>query len=496
MKISALAAVVALSVFIPSMVLAQSLESGALLSIQSSDGTLRLGIYDSQIHSGVIKTSPCDTAETDAYVLQGGSPTGCDPGDAYETSQAQGAFEFAGTGYKFDVKTFYQVGGCNTAGTICANPDTGFLTVTNNSSSSFAGTITLSGTSTLGGPPYCAIGGAASDTWTSGLAAGASVTLALGTPNAENPNSSDSSNCGGFNAPQTQTLTAGATAIFPIGTDDYELAALDNLGGEQIAVLPIPVLQSTSNPGSTPLNTFNPGSLFSTFSCSPYGDFSEAGNPECTEFQLTCSGASDCETFLYTATTHYSFPPNFPGLGGPGFLKASGQSCPSTNFDKNIFEFYSQDTTHKGGGGGLSCFVAAYTTGAPPVVTASSFEGFEWPVSDTQLNPIIAGLPVPLSWDYDVPNLTVCPNASGTGCTPPWVYASSIQIACPHGSPVPPNPTPISVSRLLNFGQGENGLTEYFFFWLTQRHSKGCTSAVLTFDNGLSVVPAQFKYIF
>jgi hypothetical protein len=322
------------------------------------------------------------------------------------------------------------------------------------------------------------------------------VTLALGTPNAENPNNSDSSNCGGFNAPQTQTLTAGATAIFPIGTDDYELAAIDNAGGEQITVLPIPVLQSTSNPGSTPANTFNPGSLFSTFSCSPYGDFSEAGNPECTEFQLTCSGASDCETFLYTATTHYSFPPNFPGLGGPGFLKASGQSCPSTNFDKNIFEFYSQDTTHKGGGGGLSCFVAAYTTGAPPVVTASSFEGFEWPVSDTQLNPIIPGLPVPLSWDYDVPNLTVCPNASGTGCNPPWVYASSIQIACPNGPPVPPNPSPISVSRLLNFGKGEDGLTEYFFFWLTQRHSKGCTSAVLTFDNGLSVVPAQFKYIF
>jgi hypothetical protein len=493
MKISALAAVVALSLFIPTIALAQSLESGALLSIQSSDGTLRLGVYDSQIHSGVIKVSPCDTAETDAYVVQGGSPTGCDPGDTYETSQSPGTFKFVGTGYEFDVMTFYQFGGCNSSGNtgpiepICASPDSGFLTVTNNGSSSFNGTITLSGNSPLAGPPYCAPNGQASDSFTGTLAPGQSRTFGL---------APDSSNCGGYNAPQTQTLTAGETAIFPIGTDDYELAAVDNAGGEQITVLPIPVLQSTSNPGSTPANTFNPGSLFSTFSCSPYGDFSEAGNPECTEFQLTCSGASDCETFLYAATTHYSFPPNFPGLGGPGFLKASGQSCPSTNFDKNIFEFYSQDTTHKGGGGGLSCFVAAYTTGAPPVVTASSFEGFEWPVSDTQLNPIIAGFPVPLSWDYDVPNLTVCPNASGTGCNPPWVYASSIQIACPNGPPVPPNPSPISVTRLLNFGQGENGLTEYFFFWLTQRHSKGCTSAVLTFDNGLSVVPAQFKYIF
>jgi len=489
MKISALAAVVALSLFIPTIAFTQSLESGALLSIQSADGSLRLAVYDSQIHSGLgLSSSPCDNGVvTDAYVLQGGSPTGCDPGDTYETNQTPGMFEFAGTGYKFDLKTFYQFGGCNTSGTICASPDTGFLTVTNNGTSSFAGTITLSGNSPTAGPPYCAPGGMAIDSWTSGLAPGASVTLAL---------SPDSSNCGGYNAPQTQTLTAGATAIFPVGTDDYELAALDNLGGETIALLPIPVLQSNSNPGSTALNTFNPGSLFSTFSCSPYADFSEAGNPECTEFQLTCSGASDCESFLYSATTHYSFPPNFPGIGGPGFLKASGQNCPSTAFDKNIFVFYSQDTTHRGGGGGLSCFVAAFTPGAPPVQTASSFEGFEFPVSDTHLNYIISGWPVPLSWDYDVSNLTVCPNATGNGCTAPWVYPSSIQIACPGGSPIPPNPTPISVSRLLNFGQGENGLTEYFFFWNTVKHSKGCTSVVLTFDNGLSVVPAQFKYIF
>jgi hypothetical protein len=494
MKNPALAAVVALSLFIPTIAFAQSLESGPLLTIQSTDGSLRLAVYDSQIHSGTIQTSPCDSGLiTDAYVLQGGSPTGCDNGDSYETTQAPGVFKFAGTGYEFDVTTFYQLGGCNSSGNtgpiepICASPDSGFLTVTNNGSTSFTGTITLSGNSPVGGPPYCAPGGLASDSFTGTLTVGQSRTFGL---------APDSSNCGGYNAPQTQTLGAVATAVFPIGTDDYELTGVDNAGGEQITVLPIPVLQSSSNPGSNPSNTFNPGSLFSTFSCAPYGDLSEAGNPECTEFQLTCSGASDCDSFLYTATTHYSFPPGFPGIGGPGFLKASGQSCPSTSFDKNIFVFYTQDTTHRGGGGGLSCFVAAFTPGAPPVTTASSFEGFEWPVSDTQLNPIIGGLPVPLSWDYDVPNLTVCSNAGGTGCTAPWVYPSSIQIACPHGSSVPPNPTPISVSRLLNFGHGEEGLTEYFFFWNTVRHSKGCTSVVLTFDNGLSVVPAQFKYIF
>ncbi len=177
-------------------------------------------------------------------------------------------------------------------------------------------------------------------------------------------------------------------------------------------------------------------------------------------------------------------------------MKASGQSCPTSLFNENIFSFYSQDTTHQGGGGGLSCFVAAFTPGDQIVTTVKSFEGFEFPFSDTRLNYIIAGLPAPLSWDYQAPNLTVCNNAQGTGCNAPWVYPSSIQIACPGGKPVPPNPTPISVSRLLNFGQGEDGLTEYFFFWNTSRHANGCTSVVLTFDTGLSVVPAQFKYIF
>ena len=498
MKIPVLLAVVTLAVFIPTMVLAQSLQSGALLSIQSSDGSLNLGVYDSQIHSGISHSFPCDNGlVTDAYVLQGGSAVGCDPGDSDETSQAPGTFEFAGSGYKLDVLTFYQTGGCNTANTICANPDTGFVTVTNNGTSSFSGTISLSGNSSGMGAPYCATGGAALDTWTSGLAVGASVTLALGTPNAENPYNSDSSNCGGFNAPQTQTLAAGATAVFHVGTDDYELAGLDNAGGEQITLLPIPVLQSSSEPGSNASNTFNPGTMFPAFSCSPYGDFNQsAANLECVEFQLTCAGASDCEQFLYTATTHYSFPTGFPGIGGPGFLKASGQSCPTSLFNENIFSFYSQDTTHQGGGGGLSCFVAAFTPGDKVVTTVKSFEGFEFPFSDTRLNYIIAGLPAPLSWDYQAPNLTVCNNAQGTGCNAPWVYPSSIQIACPGGKPVPPNPTPISVSRLLNFGQGEDGLTEYFFFWNTSRHANGCTSVVLTFDTGLSVVPAQFKYIF
>jgi hypothetical protein len=499
MKFPTLAAAVILSVFTPVIGVAQSLQSGALLTIQKSDGSLNLAVYDSQIHSGTVRTSPCDTAETDAYVLQGGSPTGCDPGDTFETSQAQGTFDFAGTGYKFDITTFYTEaeGTCNSTGNtgpiepICASPDSGFLTVKNNGTSSFTGTITLSGNSPTAGVSYCPVGGMASDSFTGTLNPGDSRTFAL---------SPDSSNCGGFNAPQTQTLTAGGTAIFPVGTDDFELAPFNNTGGEQITLLPVPALQSVANPGSTGSNTFSPGAVFSTFDCSPYGDFSETGNHECVEFQLTCVGAADCEQFLYTATTHYSFPSDFPGLGGPAFLKASGQSCPSSLFDKNIFNFYSQDTTHSGGGSGLSCFVAAFTPNAPIVLSFTSFVGFESPVSDTHINVINAGKAVPLKWQQfiapNVPNtsLTFCSSSNPVAgsCTAPWVNLGTIAVTCPGGPPVHSAiETTISAgnSGLQNFGNGE-----YQFDWKTVKGSTGCVRVVATFDSGLVTYPATFQY--
>jgi hypothetical protein len=493
MKIPVLATVVALSIFVPTLVLAQSLESGALLSIQSADHSLNLAVYDSQIHSGMVRASPCDSGlMTDAYVLQGGSPTGCDNGDSYETSQAKGVFTFPNT--SFQVTTFYQFGGCNSSGNtgpiepICANPDSGFLTVTNNGASSFTGTITLSGNSPSAGGSYCPLGGAASDSFTGTLGPNQSRTFGL---------APDSSNCGGYNAPQTQTLAAGGTAIFPVGTDDYELAALDNAGGEQISLLPIPVLQLSTEPGSNPSNTFNPGTVFPTFSCAPYGDFNEsAANPECVEFKLTCTGATDCEQFLYTATTHYSFPTGFQGIGGPGFLKASGQPCPSSLFDKNIFSFYSQDTTHQGGGGGLSCFVAAFTPGDPIVASFSSFVGFELPISDTKINFINAGKAVPLVWQLffapntPITNLTFCSNQNGTNCSAPWVNLGTLPVTCPGGPPVHSETiSPTGNSGLQNFGNGS-----YQFNWQTVKGSTGCVKIVATFDTGLVVYPATFQF--
>jgi hypothetical protein len=56
-----------------------------------------LSVNDSNIHSGVPLISPCDGLLSDSYVLQGGSPTGCDNGDAFEVAQAQGNFQFLET---------------------------------------------------------------------------------------------------------------------------------------------------------------------------------------------------------------------------------------------------------------------------------------------------------------------------------------------------------------------------------------------------------------
>src|SRR5438094_7474161 len=122
----------ALVVFGTVFAFSQTPKSGALLSI---DGTgtssgVHLKIYDSQIHTGTVRTPAgnggcsallgSDDIPTDAYVLQGGSPTGCDPGDPFETSQAVGSATIAGTGYSFGITTVYTFGPqCNTNQMIC-----------------------------------------------------------------------------------------------------------------------------------------------------------------------------------------------------------------------------------------------------------------------------------------------------------------------------------------------------------------------------------------
>src|SRR5439155_7058598 len=93
--------------------------SGALLSI---DGTgtssgIHLKLYDSQIHSGSVGVVPVDGSggsaclssandniPTDAYVLQGGAPTGCDPNDPYEVTDNNPNGTHQASGLKLETK--------------------------------------------------------------------------------------------------------------------------------------------------------------------------------------------------------------------------------------------------------------------------------------------------------------------------------------------------------------------------------------------------------
>jgi hypothetical protein len=60
------------------------------ISLGANSEPVTLSVNDADIHSGVINGG----GQTDAYVLQGGNPFGFDNGDAIETTQANGHFEF------------------------------------------------------------------------------------------------------------------------------------------------------------------------------------------------------------------------------------------------------------------------------------------------------------------------------------------------------------------------------------------------------------------
>jgi hypothetical protein len=553
---TAMVTVLVLFLFVPRVAFSQQLQSGALLTITSSDGSVNRAVYDSQIHSNTVQVSPCDGAiVTDAYIVQGGSPTGCDEGDNYEVTaannpsphQSQASATISGTGYSFTVTTFYLCGYgqdsdnactyptplsvpptftppingypngpfCNTNNSICTNPDTGFLAVTNNSATAFSGTITLAGTSPTQGGQFCPPNGIALDTINSTLPAGNTWIFAL---------SFDSSNCGGFTQSQTHMLAAGATIKFPFGPDeagnpplpgdDYILAGTNNTGGEQIKFDLFPTLQSLSNPGGTAANSFNPGPNFPLFTCDPYGSLSNAigatPNYICAEVHLDCSvggveNGGDCTTFYYNLTQDYTVPSTYGGAGSAlladtGVFPSTG-SCPSDSYNQNIFASVTVDQVKKKGSDNpaSACFVAAngVLNGQPaPLVTQGetvvSFEGLEFPFTllPPKLNYIIPGLIAPLSFDY-----------VGTNLNSSTFSPTSFPINCSTGAPLGP-PVPIS-GHLYNLTQlfpklfpPEHGLTEYLFNWQTVKGSKGCASIAFTFANGPTiVVPQEFSYI-
>jgi hypothetical protein len=113
-------------------------ESGALVEITSSDGTsttppsILEKVYDSQVHDstatepvGIVPAAPAgngsncnvgDRIPSDAYLVQAQAPTGCDPGDPFESSLTFvgtsttpniGNFDFAPTSPKFHVSSQY-----------------------------------------------------------------------------------------------------------------------------------------------------------------------------------------------------------------------------------------------------------------------------------------------------------------------------------------------------------------------------------------------------
>lgn len=512
--------------------------SGAMLTIVGTVGTggsavaVNRTIYDSQIHTGTVQFitlggGNCTAADqmypTDAYVLQGGSWTGCDPGDAIETSQGTGTATVSGTGYSFAITTQYVINNevttyCTSAGVtpqICANPDSGFLTVTNNSPAAFSGTITLSGTAlnpTEQDPSYCPPGGSVSDTLTTGLAVSAAATFAL---------SSDSSNCGGFNAPQTQTLQAGHTTTFPIGNDDYQITPSNSNSGDMLTVLPIPVpagptanskfpicSSCTAETLAFPTTPFSAPNYPGQTSI-PYADLSAPHNPVSLEFQVTCAPQpGDCSSFLYTAQTDFTIDPNSlpQGIGGPEFLGQHDDTCPTTGFNINIFFSYSvpaSDPPLKGTGAGNSCFVGTFDPNAAYVaagqtVTQHTFVGFYPPVLDNHTNLVVDGAVVPLIWQTldttgkPVKNLTWCKNFSGTGCTAPWVFVGTNAISCSSGQ-LTGSTTAATGLGLLNFSL-INGI--YQFNLKTVRGSTGCFTPVLRFSSGLlSFSVANFKYL-
>lgn len=543
--------------------------SGAMLTISGNVGAapVNVTIYDSQIHSGLVQAVPVGTGTsnckptdatfpTDAYVLQGGSWTGCDTGDAFEVTddlngntsgvahQAAGKADISG----FHIETHYVCSGscsgfppvdfsayCNTSGTICTTAggaDSGFLTVTNNNASNFTGTITLQGKSNVVGGSWCPANGMAFDTWTTGVVGTSnegtnSVRLAL---------SPDSSNCGGFNAAQTQTLTAGSPSSFHFGNDAYTITPFNSNPGDRLTLLPVP---APAGPLSNEGTTFGSESLAviptSPFSatnypgqdCIPLSDFSALGNPVCPEIQLACTPgeeeeANDCPTFLYGAEIDFSIDKNsLPnGVGGVGFLGDStfAPKCPSTSFTTDVILSYTATTPDpiRVSDNPFGCFAATFDPTVAPVpvgTTISIFTGFRSPVVNTppgsnKLNLIKAGRAVPLKWQQSLntgapnTNLSWCQTGptplnpavcqdSGPSVAAPWVFLSRIPLVCPNkvdnittDIPIDPNN-----SGFQNFGNGS-----YQFNWQTSSSDTGCTTVVLQFDTGLSVEPANFQF--
>src|SRR6266704_5421605 len=133
-------------------------KSGALLSIDGTAGStaVSLKLYDSQIHSGSVKAVPdltgtCsfasgDNIPTDAYVLQGGAPTGCDPNDPYEVTEQNPA----GTHQAFGVKSETKFSGFHIETHYLSEPIVSITAATHTGTAGTSGPTTYTYSLTIG----------------------------------------------------------------------------------------------------------------------------------------------------------------------------------------------------------------------------------------------------------------------------------------------------------------------------------------------------------
>jgi hypothetical protein len=428
-------------------------------------------IYDEQVHAPPVQfvtSGPwpqCNSNDvpyrTDAYVLEGGSATGCDPVLSNNTfAPGTGTATISGCSvmtfpcpagdvtYSFAITTKY-VPGCNTSRTICSPSGmipTGLLTVTNNSTADLLGTLTLSGDSRSIGGANCPATGTVMDS-TSGLPMGQSVTLAL---------SPGSNNCGGFNRDQILPISMGKTIVFSFGKDKYALTPTTPVNPEDtIAFRPEAEPQDVVI--VDPLSPFGITNGVSQ-TCVSVADFSATTLPVCPALQFVCykngtnTKCGDNEKFYQKSVFYAHLNPFDPleagGIGGVHDLGATDRRCPQRRFDADDTVSFTGDTPgdypHTSGGP-LNCFYNTFDRNAPKIaagVTASAFDCCGASVSTTALNVEQLGNTVPITirvtaGDGGTPvnNLQECnQQPSGVPLTcdvpAPFIFLATSPIAC------------------------------------------------------------------
>jgi len=273
------------------------------VSLGSASEGVNLSVYDKDIHSGVFQTNPFGLT-LDNYVLEGGDPFGRSTGHLYEVAQAPGHYTFAeaaptgAVGYQFDLTASYQYYGSD-------GEESGFLTITNNGTSTFTGTVALyNGTTAVASAPGTT------------LNPGDSVTLQAG---------EDSSDAGGFNlnpgaASNGLQISMAGTVTQGSASESVNLSVFDkDIHSGSFQTNPSGVfLDNYVLEGGDPFGG-NPGHVYETSQASGHYTFAEIAPDITQNFTLTVNEAPSISsagstTFQvgaagsFTVATGHSFP--------------------------------------------------------------------------------------------------------------------------------------------------------------------------------------------